>query len=396
MKWTSAFSYLPINYGIPLATVEDQTQRVTFDNNLNGNKIRVRFSNRYSSKPLTLTHVSVGIVREGQVQDTTMISRNGNTVIELKPGEECWSDELEYFVAAGERIAVSAYIKDRQEIGSICIFWSKSGPDVILSENGDYVTGEAFHGYPMEEVYQIVREDANQGMAFYGFTGLQVLTDDSVKTVAAFGDSITHMSYVTNALYKRFYNAYPGQVTLLNRGIGGNRVLHDATYVDFIPGEGSCFGTAGIKRFEEDVFGEEQTNIVLVLEGINDIMHPIQFGHQDEKVTPEELVKGYQQYIEIAHKHHARIYGATITPCGFAEYPKEWLPAFEEIRVKTNEQIREGIGYDGYFDYDAAVRDEFCSGYMKEEYHIGDGLHPNDVGGAAMAGQVDLEKIMDE
>lgn len=96
----------------------------------------------------------------------------------------------------------------------------------------------------------------------------------------------------------------------------------------------------------------------------------------------------------MAHKHHAKIFGATITPCGFDEYPEGWLAAFEEIRIKTNEQIRKGIGYDGYFDYDAAVRDESRPGYMKEEYHLGDGLHPNDAGGAAMAGQVDLKRIM--
>lgn len=396
MKWISAFSYLPINYGFTLANVEDQTQRVVFDNNLNGKKIRLRFSNRYSTKPLTLARASVGVVRDGRVQDAAMVSRNGNPVIELKPGEECWSDELEYAIEAGERIAVSTYIKERQEIGSICIFWAEGGPGASLSESGDYVSGEAFTGSAMEEVYEIVKEDDNKGTVFYGFTGLQVLTDDNVKTVAAFGDSITHMSYVTNALYQRLYAAYPGQVTLLNRGIGGNRVLYDASSVDFIPGGGSCFGIAGVKRFEEDVFGEGQADVVLVLEGINDIMHPVQFAHPDERVTADELAAGYQQYIEIAHKHHARIFGATITPCGLEDYPEGWLPAFEEVRVEINEQIRKGIGYDGFVDYDAAVRDMSRPGYMKNEYHLGDGLHPNDAGGAAMAGQVDLEKIMNE
>ena len=39
MKWTSSFKYLPINYGMTLATLSDKTQRVLFDNNLNGNYI---------------------------------------------------------------------------------------------------------------------------------------------------------------------------------------------------------------------------------------------------------------------------------------------------------------------------------------------------------------------
>ena len=39
MKWTSSFKYLPINYGMTLATLSDKTQRVLFDNNLNGNFI---------------------------------------------------------------------------------------------------------------------------------------------------------------------------------------------------------------------------------------------------------------------------------------------------------------------------------------------------------------------
>lgn len=395
MKWTSAFSYLPINYGFPLANVEDQTQRVIFDNNLNGEKIRLRFSNRYSARPLTLTRVSVGEVRDGRVQDAAMVYRNGNSAIELEPGEECWSDELEYALTAGGKVAVSIYIKERQEIGSVCNFSAQGGPSVSHSGSGDYVSGEAFTVSEVEAACEAAKKETDLGMSFYGFTGLQVLTDESVKTVAAFGDSITHMSYMTNALYQRLYAAYPGQVTLLNRGIGGNRVLYDATCLDIISGNGTCFGIAGIKRFEEDVFGEEQADVVLVLEGINDIMHPIQFAHPDERVTADELAAGYQQYIEIAHKHHARIFGATITPCGNEDYPKAWFSAFEEVRVKTNERIREGIGYDGYIDYDAAVRDESRPGYMKKEYHLGDGLHPNDAGGKAMAEKVDLEKIMD-
>ena len=54
MKWTSSFKYLPINYGMTLATLSDKTQRVLFDNNLNGNKVRILFSNKYAKETLNL------------------------------------------------------------------------------------------------------------------------------------------------------------------------------------------------------------------------------------------------------------------------------------------------------------------------------------------------------
>lgn len=396
MRWVSAFSYLPINYGVQLAEVENQTQQILFDNNLNGGKIRLRFSNRYSKSTLKLQRVTVCIKKEDHIDRVQTVTLNGSVSISLAPGEEIWSDEVELAVQAGDRLAVTSYVRERQPIESVCAFWSATGPLVSLSPLGDYTEGSSFEETASKEIYPIIAEDENPVKAyfFYGISGLQVMTDDDVKTVVMFGDSITHMSYISNALMKRLYKAYPGKVTVLNRGIGGNRLLHDATKVDFVPAQGCCFGTTGIKRFEQDVFEEEQVDAVLVLIGINDIMHPIQFGHLDEQVTLEELQNGYQNLIETAHRRGAKIFGATITPCGNDEYPADWLPQFEALRLPINEWIRAGAGYDAFFDYDAAVRDDKKPGYMLSDCHICDGLHPNDKGGALMAEQIDLAKIM--
>ena len=90
MKWVSSFYYLPIPYGIPLATVADQTQQVSFVNNLRGSKIRLRFSNRYSSHPLVLDKVKV---------NNRAVTLHGETTVRLAPFEEQWSDELDCSVA---------------------------------------------------------------------------------------------------------------------------------------------------------------------------------------------------------------------------------------------------------------------------------------------------------
>ena len=65
-------------------------------------------------------------------------------------------------------------------------------------------------------------------------------------------------------------------------------------------------------------------------------------------------------------KHHARIFGATITPCGNNQYPDQWLELFEKTREPVNEWLRNTDIFEKVFDYDAAVRDSDKRGYMKE------------------------------
>ena len=83
MKWTSSFKYLPINYGMTLATLSDKTQRVLFDNNLNGNKVRILFSNKYAKETLNLKKVTIGIENEGAVERIREVTLRGTKEIVL-------------------------------------------------------------------------------------------------------------------------------------------------------------------------------------------------------------------------------------------------------------------------------------------------------------------------
>lgn len=397
MKWVSTFKYLPINYNTKLAEIENQTQRLIFDNNLNGDIIRIRLSNKYSHKNLCLEKITISKVKGSILENTTSITKNGQTIVNLLPNEECWSDEIKFKINSGDKLAVSIYIKDKQEIASACVLWSKTGAVISNSVNGDFTNKSEFEQVDMQDIYKVVKDDVNKGMMFYGFTTIQVLTDDNVKTIAAFGDSITHMSYFTNALYKRLCSEFPAKVSLINCGIGGNRVLHDATYAKDIVGNGSLFGEAGIKRFENDIFEYDNVDTILVLEGINDIMHPFVFSQMHELITADDLENGLKEYVKIARKHNSKIFGATIMPCGHEICTDEMLMGFEKVRQDINARIRNNqIGYDGYFDYDKAVRMTDKQDYMDEKYHIGDGLHPNDLGGECMADKVDIDLITKE
>lgn len=394
MKWVSAFKYLPINYNADVAVVKERTQRVSFDNNLNGDRVRLRFSNRYAGTPLRLDRVTVGVESDGSVRDAVPVTLGGNAVITLEPGQEVFSDEIPFPACAGERLAISIYIGAAQTVGSVCCLWSRTGARVSFSA-GDRTEGPAVKEAELDKVLPVIREDPSpyKTMFFYGIDALQVYTADDVKAIVAFGDSITHMSFVTNALMKRLYAACPGRVTLINSGIGGNRLVHDATCIKAIGQVVTAFGDAGIRRFEKDVFELDTVYAVLVLIGINDIMHPIQLEGQSETTASEAIIDGYRSIAAIAHKHGAAIYGATVMPCGNDAYPTDWLPAFERTRLALNDWIRSENDLDGFFDYDAALRDEANPGYLLPGTHIGDGLHPNDRGGELVAAAVDLGRL---
>ena len=393
MKWVSSIKYLSTRYGERALSVKDKTLRLSFVNNLNGDRVRIRFANRYSPVPVAIDHMTIGIQKDTGIGSVTDVTLHGNTEIVLAAEQEIFSDDTALNVRAGDTLCVSVYFKENQDICSVCSFWSETGPKASLGR-GDHTDGSMFEETEPDYLLENIRNDVHKMFYFFGFDAVQVYTHDDVRVIAAFGDSITHMSYFTNALSRRLFREYPGLAALYNCGIGGNRLIHDATADPETGKPIEVFGEAGVKRFERNVFDTDQPDTVLMLIGINDIMHPVQFEGKESSAPAEDVIEGYRKIAEAAHARHARIVIGTIMPCGNDEYPDAWIAAFEKTRQNINSWIRSQSAFDGVIDYDAAMHSENDPRYLKDGLHLGDGLHPNDIGGETMAAAVDLKKLM--
>ena len=170
MKWASAFKYLPVNYDDRVATVQNLTQRVSFDNNLNGNRIRLRLSNRYGKIPLRLDRVTIGVMHSDVAANTVLVTLAGNSVITLEPGQELFSDEVAFTAHAGERLAVNIYIGQEQSIENICCLWAKTN-SLISFGAGDQTDGQNFDAVMPNNILPMIRDDTSPDkmMFFYGF-----------------------------------------------------------------------------------------------------------------------------------------------------------------------------------------------------------------------------------
>lgn len=392
MKWNTTWSYLPINYNTTIGTVENITQRTFFWNNLDGTKVRVRFSNRYGQEPLILEKVMLAQKKKNEEFMTAMIilTHEGSERIELAPGEEFFSDEVNWEIEAGTEIVVSLYIKERTNVQSACSTWSARSWHTMYGENGDYTEQMDFERKESKEIYPYIAADVNKANVIVGISAIQIYSEESIKTVTLFGDSITHMSYYADALMERIYKQCPGRVAIVNRGIGGNRILRDATFAKDLPGEGKCFGIAAIERFERDVYTTEEPEYVLMLEGVNDMMHPEFFGCMEECASAGQLAEGISSIVETAHRHNSKFYLGTVMPFGNDEMPG--CPLGEKVREEFNAWIRSQTISDGFIDFEKAMQKMDAPSYMKDGLHIGDGLHPNAEGGAVMAETVLAER----
>ena len=118
MEWKATWKYMQINYNTDIGIVENITQRTVFRNNLNGEKIKLKFSNRYGNRPLSLEKTVVAKVnkKDGKADKQTTVTKNGKERIVIEPGEEFFSDEIDWSVKAGEDILLFIYIKDRQPV----------------------------------------------------------------------------------------------------------------------------------------------------------------------------------------------------------------------------------------------------------------------------------------
>src|SRR5262249_10292454 len=118
-----------------------------------------------------------------------------------------------------------------------------------------------------------------------------------------------------------------GHLTVLNQGLGGNRILNDG------------LGPNVLARFDRDVLAQSGDKWLIVWEGVNDI-GTAPATQADQQKVAADLIAAFQQMIARAHAKGIRIYGATITPFGGNTGYDDPAGLRDAARVEVNNWIR--------------------------------------------------------
>ncbi|MFT6582613.1 MAG: lysophospholipase L1-like esterase [Alphaproteobacteria bacterium] len=341
---------------------------------LGGDLIRIRLSNAAGKGDLIIGSTHVARRAPGaaiQPETDRTVTFNGRGDVKIPAGAFAISDPVSLTVAPLDDLAVSLHIPIDIP-ASFGVTGRYSRQFNYLSPPGD------FSGHEVMHTSRVVDD-------WYFLAGIDVLADDAVGGVVAFGDSITDGNISTydafcrwpDQLARRLIARRGKMFGVMNQGLGGNRILHD--------GRGDC----GVKRFDRDVLAQPGVTHAIVVLGINDIRN--RGGLAEEVVTAEGMIDGLRQMTMRARDHGVKIIGGTLTPFENETFMRgAFTPEGEAKRIAVNEWIRKSGAFDAVIDFDEGLRDPDHLTRMLPEYDNGDHLHPGDVGYNRMGDLIDL------
>jgi lysophospholipase L1-like esterase len=337
-----------------------------------GQQIRIRFSNDFGLDPLTINDVDVAVsVGGGAIAPGTdhPVTFGGAATGRIPAGAALYSDPVAMPVQPLSDLAVSFYIPS--QVMRSETYHEAAHQDSYLV-NGDQAAAPSL-------------AQATTVNSWYFLDGIDVEAAEGARAVVTLGDSITDGAYSTLNANRRWPDVLAArlkqehgleQVSVLNEGIDGNRVLND---VD---------GPNALARLDRDVLAQNGVRYVIVLESINDVGR---FGTPrapEDHVTAEQIEQGLKQIVDAAHQHGIKAFGATLTPYGGAHYAS--APG-ETAREAINEWIRTSGVFDAVIDFDQITRDPANPTRFNPLYDSGDHLHPSDAGYKAMGDGIDLK-----
>lgn len=371
----------------PAQGAVDQTFRLIVRPDVWGDRLRIRLANTFGTQPVTFSAIHVGVsASAGNVVKGTnrAVSFGGQPSVTVPAGGMSYSDAVELKLPAGavmdgRKLAVSFHIAN------------SSGPMTWHAK----ALQTSYVSRPRSGVHSGDEDDAAfpyTTTSWYFLDAIDVAAPADTVVVCALGDSITDGTLSTlngddrwpDVLSRRLHAAYGNRVSVVNAGIGGNRILTPESYPPPQPFPG---GPSALQRLERDVLGLSGLSAVVLLEGINDI---------SSGSSADAIIAGMKELVSRVKAKKIKIVGATITSSLTAN-GNSGTPDANARRLAVNAFIRAGGIFDAVADFDAATVDP-ATGALREEFvpnstigGAGDRLHPNRAGYQAMGSAIDLK-----
>ena len=252
--WTTSPQLVEPQNNPPSPGLANNTIRQVLRVSIGGDSLRVRFSNEFSTSPVTINeaHIAVSTGRDTiDVATDQVLLFGGQAGVTMAAGGAVVSDPLAFPVDPLSSLAITIYFGNT----SATVTGHPGSRTTSYILTGDAVANETFTGAVTTDHWYVINT-------------IDVVASDTAAAVAIIGDSITdgrgsgtnQQNRWPDELANRLQeNPATQSVGVLNAGIGGNCVL------------GSCLGPSALSRFDRDALSQSGIRWIVLFEGVNDI-----------------------------------------------------------------------------------------------------------------------------
>jgi lysophospholipase L1-like esterase len=321
---------------------------------LGGTTLRVTLSNENGIGDLAIGAASVGIsagTGKGNVVAPQPLTFAGSPTITLAAGTTAVSDPVSLAVPKLSVLQISVYLPSQ----------------VVAYETFHQIARETNYSAAGNQTAATVMPGATPTTSWYFLKSVDVQA--SAPGIVTLGDSITDGFQSTINENRRWPDylaqCLSGNIGVANVGISGNQLLASTA-------NGGPSGMVQVQPTQpNNVLTLAGTKYLIVLEGLNDILH--------QNGTSDQVIAGLTTVVQNAHAQGVLVYGGTITPTA------QFTADQNVTRETVNDWIRTSGTFDAVFDFDQLLADPANPDSLNPTYDSGDGLHPNDAGDKLMA-----------
>lgn len=411
-KWVAAWGTAPakVNMNGMSAVgsiMGDATVRVVLTPTASGEKFRIKLSNYYGTQALKIQNITAAYSVKNSQIDTASLKyitfNDGAPDVTVPAGSCIYSDPVSLRITAGQPIAISMFINEYQDVGTMGLSGATSY----------FTTGEATRVEDYDKLKEVFDEQEMldiMSKILAGFTGsdtlniklaynfikfvpaietLDVLTDGSGYSVVVIGDS-TVANDVPDYLGQVIVQQDNIQnIGVVGKGIVGNRLMTDGL------GLGGQIDAESLKaRLKRDALSQSGVEYVVIKIGANDIIFPVSADFLEKypdipQPTAESIIEAYKKVFKECHEAGVKVVVASITQWkgNNRDYFGEGVPQYDRteeefqndwsIAKTVNEWLANTTEHDGFVDLTEVSANPLDKDALLSEYST-DGMNPSD------------------
>ena len=382
IRWVQAWGQAHTDLSAFSFSDRQRTVRLVIRSAISGDRVRVRLSDRYGKMPLAIRGVSAAPCDENGVLTGDGVDLSAPQKLETGGSVLTGAGALK--IEAGEYFCVSVCVAGPLRSGdqlsdAKCVIMAGDRRHAIVPrvlprfKDRLRLAAQALLRLPLHPPVPLIET-------------VELYNSDGASSVVVFGDSLSQQGYWVNPFAARLAETYPGRYSVINRSIGGNRVLRDTSPAFPLKG---YYGERALARLERDVLRYVDVSHVVMEIGINDLIQYASIsGFPSEKPDIDELTGGIFAMARRMRSRGIKVMGTTLI--GFRDCADG---SDEKSRLcdEVNARIRENASaFDVLFDMNGVTADPERPQHTFAGYLGGDKLHFNVAGGEAVAQAVDL------